>query len=176
MLVALSSADVRLIVVGQNTAQRLSALAGDTSVELIGSAEDPSPYYERARIFVGPTRFAAGIPIKIVEAAACGVPIVATSLLVAQLGWVDGEQLLAAPATDPEKFADQCVRLYSDKELWSHLREEALARVHDEYSPERFVENLRTILARSRPLKATEREAVAANTASRLQPLAFEGC
>ncbi|MBV8054312.1 MAG: glycosyltransferase [Deltaproteobacteria bacterium] len=162
----LASADVRLIVVGQNTMQHLSVLADNTAVELIGSAEDLSLYYERARIFVGPTRFAAGIPIKIVEAAACGVPIVATSLLAAQLGWVGDEQLLTAPATDPEKFADQCVRLYSDKKLWSRLCEEALARVRDEYNPERFVENLRTILAQCRPLTPAEQGAAAVNTAN----------
>ncbi|MBV8453545.1 MAG: glycosyltransferase family 4 protein, partial [Deltaproteobacteria bacterium] len=162
----LASADVRLIVVGQNTMQHLSVLADNTAVELIGSAEDLSLYYERARIFVGPTRFAAGIPIKIVEAAACGVPIVATSLLAAQLGWVGDEQLLTAPATDPEKFADQCVRLYSDKELWSRLCEEALARVRDEYNPERFVENLRTILAQCRPLTPAEQGTAAVNTAN----------
>jgi glycosyltransferase involved in cell wall biosynthesis len=154
----LASADVRLIVVGQNTLQRLSTLADDPSVELLGSAEDLSPYHERARIFVGPTRFAAGIPIKLLEAAARGVPIVATALIAAQLGWVEGEQLLTAPATDPERFADQCVRLYSDKELWLRLREDALARMREDCSPERFVENLQTILARCRALEPMERE------------------
>jgi GT2 family glycosyltransferase len=171
----LASADVRLIVVGQNTVQRLSALADDTSIELVGSAEDLSPYYERARIFVGPTRFAAGIPIKIVEAAARGVPIVVTSLLATQLGWVNGEQLLTAPATDPEKFADQCVRLYSDKELWSCLREKAFARVRDECSPERFAENLGTILAQCTALKPDRRETTDANTPSGSQPMTFDG-
>jgi GT2 family glycosyltransferase len=171
----LASAEIRLIVVGQNTAQRLSALADDTSVELVGSAEDLSPYYERARIFVGPTRFAAGIPIKIVEAAARGLPTVVTSLLATQLGWVDGEQLLTAPATDPEKFADQCVRLYSDKELWSRLREKAFARVRDECSPEGFAENLGTILAQCTALKSDERETADANTPSGSQPMTFDG-
>jgi glycosyltransferase involved in cell wall biosynthesis len=77
------ASDVRLIVVGQSTLQRLSALADDISVELVGSAEDLSPYYERARIFVAPTRFAAGIPIKILDAAAHGLPVVTASLMAA---------------------------------------------------------------------------------------------
>jgi glycosyltransferase involved in cell wall biosynthesis len=148
--------DLRLLVVGQNTARRLSVLIDDPSVEVVGSVEDLSPYYERARIFVAPTRFAAGIPIKILEAAARGVPIVATSLVAAQLGWIDGEQLLTAPAEDPDKFADQCVRLYSGRELWSRLREEALRRAQEDCSRDRFEENLRTILARCTALAFEE--------------------
>ena len=57
-------------MVGQNTAERLSFLAHEPAVEVVGSVDDLSPYYERARILVGPTRFGAGIPIKILEAAA----------------------------------------------------------------------------------------------------------
>jgi len=148
----LPSDDIRLIVVGQNTTQRLSLLAGDPSVEIVGSVEDLSPYYERARIFVAPTRFAAGIPIKILEAASHGMPIVATSLMAVQLGWIDGEQLLTASALDPENFADQCVRVYRSKQLWSHLREEALKRVPEDCSLHHFEENLKSILARGKPL------------------------
>jgi GT2 family glycosyltransferase len=142
----LASENVRFLVVGQNTVQRLSALASDPSVELIGSVEDLFPYYERARIFIAPTRFAAGIPLKILEAAAAGVPIVATTLIAAELGWAEGKQLLTAPATEPEKFANECVRLYSDKELWSRLREEALARVSRDCTPAHFADTLKTIL------------------------------
>jgi hypothetical protein len=40
------------------------------------------------------------------------------------------------------------VRLYSDEELWSRLREQALVRVWEECSFKRFEENLGTILAR----------------------------
>jgi GT2 family glycosyltransferase len=144
--------DVRLIVVGQNTAQRLAGLADDPAVEVAGSIADLAPYYEHARIFVAPTRFAAGIPIKILEAAARGLPIVATSLLAAQLGWVDGEQLLTAPAGDPEKFADQCVRLYTGEQLWLQIQEQALKRVQQDCDPHSFEEKLKAILARCRPL------------------------
>jgi GT2 family glycosyltransferase/glycosyltransferase involved in cell wall biosynthesis len=143
--------NVRLIVVGQNTAQELSDLTQHPSVEVIGSVRDLSSYYEQARIFVAPTRFGAGIPIKILDAASHGVPVVATSLMAAQLGWVDGEQLLTAEETDPQSFANQCLRLYRDKDLWLHLREEALTRVQEDCSPGRFQEDLRTILGLRKP-------------------------
>jgi GT2 family glycosyltransferase len=150
---------VRLVVAGQNTVQRLSDPAGDSSVTLAGSVEDLSPYYEQARVFIAPTRFAAGIPLKVLEAAARGVPIVATSLIATQLGWADGKELLTAPPTDPESFADQCVRLYNDKDLWSRLRDHALARVREECSLKRFEEKISTILARCKAPSEQKRTA-----------------
>ena len=39
-------------------------------MELVGSVDELGPYYERARIFVAPTRFAAGIALKVCEVAA----------------------------------------------------------------------------------------------------------
>lgn len=144
----LASEDVHLIVTGQNTVERLSAVADNPSVKLVGSAEDLSHYYEGARMFVAPTRFAAGIPYKAHEAASRGLPMVTTTLIAAQLGWSDGEELLTAPATDPEQFADQCVRLYTDQKLWSRVREQALSRVREECNPTSFAENLKAIITR----------------------------
>ena len=142
----LACENVRLVVAGRNTLHHLSALADDASVELVGGVDDLTLYYERARIFVAPTRFAAGISLKAYGAAARGVPIVATTLIATQLGWAEGEDLLAASAVDPEKFADQCVHLYSDKGLWSKVREKALDRVQRDCNPAQFEETLRTII------------------------------
>ena len=96
------------------------------------------------RIFVAPTRFAAGIPLKLCEAAAQGIPIVATRLLAEQLGWTDGIELLAADSA--QGFADQCKRLYRDGELWERLRVGTLERIKSDYSLRRFSENLARIL------------------------------
>lgn len=144
--IRLPAENIRLIVVGHNTSSDLSALADDPSVELVGFAEELGSYYERARIFVAPTRFAAGISLKVYGVAARGIPVVATTLIAEQLGWVNGEDLLSASATEPEEFAEQCVRLYGDKALWSHVRNSALARVQQDCSPQRFEETLRTVI------------------------------
>src|SRR5207253_7021477 len=87
-------------------------------VELLGAVEDLVPLYNRARVFIAPTRFSAGVPLKVYEAAAHGLPVVATDLLARQLGWEPGEDLLAAPASDPDAFASACARLHDDADLW----------------------------------------------------------
>jgi GT2 family glycosyltransferase len=138
--------DIKFFVVGTINSAKISGLA-DESVVMTGKIEDLAPIYNRSRLFVAPTRFAAGIPIKVQEAAAHGLPVVTTPLLAEQLGWRDGDELLVADS--PESFADQCLRLYRDGELWGRLRANALDRVKKDYSQETFSATLGRILEES---------------------------
>ena len=136
--------NVPLIVAGMNRLDmgRLSACG---QVRILGKIRDLTSIYDEARLFVAPTRFAAGLPHKIHEAAAHGVPVVATSLLEQQLGWRGERDLLVAD--DPPKFADQCIRLYRDAELWQRIRDGALERIRLECSPAAFENTLKSIIA-----------------------------
>jgi len=49
----------------------------------------------RARVFSGPVGFAGGVPAKVLEAAAQGIPVAASALLVRQLGWREGIDIQA---------------------------------------------------------------------------------
>ncbi len=102
-------------------------------VEFLGRVAELAPLYNRHRLFVAPTRFAAGIPKKITGAAAHGLPVVATSILVDQLGWSDGDELLDGGDNDPSRFAERVVALYGSAELWVRLREAAVRRVLKEH-------------------------------------------
>jgi glycosyltransferase involved in cell wall biosynthesis len=104
-----------------------------------------TPLYDSHRIFVAPTRFAAGTPYKVYEAASYGLPIVASELLRRQTDWQDGTELLAAPTDDPGAFAGQILGLYRDKARWQGLREAALARLAAENGRDRYVAALRGI-------------------------------
>ncbi len=117
-------------------------------ITLRGSVGNTEPLYDSHRLFIAPTRYAAGTPYKVYEAASFGLPVVATELLRQQLGWEDGTELLVADGADPEGFARQVVRLYRDPVLWQTLRENALARLARENSREHYVQALTTILGR----------------------------
>src|SRR4029077_5049853 len=106
-------------VVGQSPPPEILAL-GSGTIAIVPNAVDLVPFYEQARLFVAPTRFAAGIPLKVIHAAAHGLPVVCTSLLARQLGWSDGDDLLTADTA--KDFAERCALLYSDGALWLHLR------------------------------------------------------
>jgi O-antigen biosynthesis protein len=137
-------AHLKLGIVGGVTAPSILALAPD-AFELLGPVDDLATVFERARVMVAPTRIAAGIPTKVHDAAALGVPVVTTDLIASQLGWTPGVDVLAS--SDPAAFAKLCVELHSDRELWARVRSAALERVSAECSPERFSRTMREILA-----------------------------
>lgn len=114
------------------------------SIQVKGIVKDLTSFYNECRIFVAPTRFSAGLPHKIHEAAAHGLPVVATASTGYQLGWDHGVDLLLAE--NEESFAAACVRLYQDRDLWQRLRQNALKRVAIECSPESFAEQLKAVV------------------------------
>lgn len=135
--------DVSLTVVGDNTAPSLATLDKD-NVQFTGRLTSITPQYERSKVFIAPTRFAAGIPHKVHEAASRGLPSVTTGLLATQLGWQDGEQLLVADT--PQHFARQCIRLLNDENLWNKVRNRGLEAVGTDCSAEKFDLALRETL------------------------------
>jgi GT2 family glycosyltransferase len=138
---------IELIIIGNNTVEEIKQKINNlnnSSIKLLGKVDDLIPFYNQARLFVAPTRYAAGIPHKIHEAAAYGLPIVTTSLIAQQLGWNPEIELLVAD--DPVNFAQQCVKLYQDSTLWNQLRKNALKRVETECSPQIFSDTLNSIL------------------------------
>ena len=139
--------ETRLTIAGYNApGVSLERFAHHPRITLRGSMADLGPLYASHRLFVAPTRFAAGAPYKVHEAASYGLPVVATALLRNQLGWSDGQEILAADASDPAAFAALIVRLYRDETLWFGLRAAALARLAAENDPERYPALLAAVL------------------------------
>jgi glycosyltransferase involved in cell wall biosynthesis len=99
----------RLAVVGAGLAQPAST---DPRVETMGFVEDLREAYGRARCVVVPLLQSGGTPLKLIEALAHGLPVVATSRAAAGLELRDGEHCLLAE--DGEAFAAALVRVLRD--------------------------------------------------------------
>ncbi len=110
----------------------LERFSGHSRITLRGEVADTVPLYDSHRVFVAPTRFAAGVPYKVHEAASFGLPVVATLLLRDQIGWENETDLLAAGSSDPETFARFVLALYRSEELWTNVRRSAAKRVANE--------------------------------------------
>ncbi len=115
-------------------------------ITLRGAVADLAPLYGSHRVFVAPTRYAAGLPYKVHEAASYGLPVAATELLRRQLGWTDGTDLLAADPADPAAFARQVLALYRSEELWNAIRTGAAERIRTECGRETYEQVLAEIL------------------------------
>lgn len=133
--------DVRVVGrIGEET----GALLRRDGVALLGAVDDLTGEYDRAAVFVASTRYGAGIPIKVVEAAANGVPVVATRILVEQLGWPSAT--LRGVDADPSEFAQELVELLSNQEAWQRQRHLALEIVAARWSTEAFRDAIRGVL------------------------------
>jgi len=139
-----SGGRIRFIVIGKLDKNLFHGLNIE-GVEFKGEREDLSPYTRNCRVFVAPTRFAAGIPLKLVDAAAAGIPVVCTPILAEQLGWAHEKEALVAKSAD--EFAGQVRRLYQDEMLWQSIRAQAYSRVKKEFSPRSFRENASRIIS-----------------------------
>jgi len=121
---------VELLLVGDNAPPEFASFEG---VRLLGYVPDVDPLFARARVFVAPVRFGAGIKGKIGEALAYAVPVVTTTVGAEGMFLRDGEEVLIADA--PHDFAAAVVRLYSDAGLWQRLSDNAHAHVERHFSP-----------------------------------------
>ena len=139
--------EIKLLIAGTNNSQEIKERVknlDNNSIKMLGRVENLTNLYNQARLFIAPTRFGAGISLKVLEAAAHGLPIISTSLIATQLGWKHEHDLLVADTA--EDFAKQCIRAYQDIELWQHLRNNVLKRIEQEYSPHYFQSTLKQIL------------------------------
>lgn len=144
LLRATISPGIRLVHVGVVMAPAIQARGGST-LTLRGPLPDLRNEFRNARVFVAPTRYASGIPLKVCEAAAHGVPCVTTPLLAHQLGWTHNQEALVAET--PDDFARESLKLFTDAELWQRIRTAAFAAVTRAHSMDLFDETVARICA-----------------------------
>ncbi len=94
---------IKLKITGSTQDVDLGSLALDASVELTGYVDDIRPTVTRSSVCVVPLRLGGGTRLKILEAMALGVPVVATSKGAEGLDVIDHEHLLLADS--PTGFA-----------------------------------------------------------------------
>ena len=123
----------RFFALGSFPPSEVEALASETIV-VPGYLNDVSGYFDRARVFVAPLRYGAGMKGKIGMAMAMGLPVVTTSIGAEGMGLVDGVNALIAD--DEEGFAGAVLRLYHDDALWESLSAEGVRHVGREWSPD----------------------------------------
>jgi glycosyltransferase involved in cell wall biosynthesis len=136
---------LRLRLVGEHGGA-LSGLAGQ-SVELPGFVQDLAPEYAAADVVVVPLRHGGGTRIKLLEAFAYGVPVVASPVAAAGLDVSDGNHLVIA--RDPEQTAEAVASILLDGERSARLAAAAGTLVRERYSTEAVLPLVRAFLSGS---------------------------
>lgn len=131
-----------------------SAVTPVDGIELVGPVETLADVYTTARFAVCPLIGGTGQQVKVVEAMAHGLPVVALDDLADRSPIVDNVNGLRA--RDAEAFASACVRLWTDPQLARRLGDAARATVRDAFNPSRVPDLLAGAIERAR-LRARER-------------------
>ncbi len=140
-LIRASFPDARLLLAGRYPKPEVKALAELPGVELHENPETLVPLFARADLSLVPLRAGGGSRIKILEATAWGIPVVATPLAAEGLEFEPGRHILLSDADD--ELARLAVTLLKDKDRWSAQREQARLAVLQSYGPETINSNVR---------------------------------
>jgi glycosyltransferase involved in cell wall biosynthesis len=96
-----------------------------------GEGDDTRPYWERAAVAVVPLLAGGGTRLKILEAAACGVPVVSTPVGARGLDLLPGSEIVLAAGA--QEFAEAVARLLADPPARRCQAAAARARVEQRY-------------------------------------------
>lgn len=123
--------EARFYAVGYGPPPQMLARADGERIFVTGYADDLTPWYQAATVFVSPVQVAGGLLQKVLDALAMGVPVVATSVSNHGIGASPGRHLITAD--DPEEFAAAVVQLLRDP-----VRREQLGQAGQEFVRARY--------------------------------------
>jgi len=135
----------RLLLAGRAPDPAVRALSELDGVSVIENPEDTGPLLSASHLCIVPLRMGGGTRIKIIEAMAAGVPVIATPLAAEGLDLADGEDLFLSD-TD-EGLAELAIGLCSDPARMAGLRAHAYDTAWARFGPEAIRDAVRHGLA-----------------------------
>jgi len=129
--VRLAMPAARLFCVGRATPAQRSRLEASPGVSAIGHVDDIEPWFRQARVMAVPLRSGSGMRVKVLDAFARGLPVVATHVGCEGIDALVGRHLLAADQS--RQFAAHLVTVLRDDALASSLASEARMLVLERY-------------------------------------------
>ena len=135
--------DITLMVIGEGWESYSNQMAHDNSIKFTGFVEDIRPYVTTSSVLIAPIRIGGGTRLKILEAFAMGVPVVSTSIGSEGIHVERGHHLLLADS--PEEFATEIGEIFSNRELWNKLKENAYRLVEKNYSWDKLTSKMENV-------------------------------
>lgn len=140
--------DLHFYVVGVGATERMKERAGQ-NVTITGALDSVLPYLAHADVSVVPLKYESGTRFKIMEAAACRVPIVSTTLGAEGIPVTHGKDLLIADT--PEEFAQSLIQIIREPQLGKQLAENCYRLVERDCSISTATRQAQAILNTLRP-------------------------
>jgi glycosyltransferase involved in cell wall biosynthesis len=139
----------RLTLAGRAPPPSLAALAAP-DIRVPGELADLRPLYARSSVVVAPIFWGSGVRIKLLEALACGLPVVTTALAAEGIDLREGDSALFAER--PEAFAAAIARLLGDTVLRARLGAAGRAVAERDYDADKIGARLIALYEQQRAL------------------------
>ena len=149
-LVWRSRPNTKLVIAGSRPAPAVQALeTNDTGVRIrvTGYVKDLRVPLRQASVAAAPLLYGAGVQNKVLEAMACGTPVVASSQAINALKVDRGTDCLVADS--PEAFADSLLKLLNDEALRARMGAAGRRFVEAHHNWDDIVAQLENIYQRS---------------------------
>jgi L-malate glycosyltransferase len=115
---------------------------------------DPTHYYQSIDVYLN-TSLHEGLPLSILEAMACGKPIVAPNVGGLPEIITHGKEGFLVETRDPRDFAQWCLKLARDSQLRSKMGQNAAEQVSRNFSSERMADSYKRLYESLFPRSST---------------------
>ncbi len=130
----------------EDLGRRAADLKIEDCVEFLPPRPDPFPYYRSLDVYIN-TSLHEGLPMSIVEAMACGTPVVSAAVGGIPEIVSHGEHGFLVSGRDPAPFVESCLRLMRDETLRRQMGERASAVAHACWSAATMADGYRRLYA-----------------------------
>ena len=138
--------NAKFTVGGMNPIEEIKALSGRDGIDVTGFVDDILPYFHRAHAFVAPFRLARGVQNKVLQAAACKLPIITTSMGAEGISFASSDSMWIVDNVD--SFVTACIESFENFELSQHKAQRSYQAIVSEYSWEQQLKPLKIAMAK----------------------------
>ncbi|TMQ67406.1 MAG: glycosyltransferase family 4 protein [Candidatus Eisenbacteria bacterium] len=153
--------------------RRVRELGIEGSMRVLGWRNDVEALMKACDLFVLPSYYMEGLPVSILEAMACGKPVVATHHKGCEDAVVDGETGFLVAVKQPGPLAERVLELVDDAALRTRLGQGGRRRVEQHYELEHCTRFIVDVLEQAMSRPVAGRDAVPSGDRPGGPPLAM---
>ncbi len=145
--------DWRLVIVGggpeyERLENKIKARQLDSVVKLVGNQDNVPEWLSAFDIFTLPSYGNEGVPQGIMQAMACGLPVVCTSVGAISEAVQDGRTGIMVAKRNPQSLANGLARLMNDQLLCSEMGREGHAFAREHFGVDVMLDKMEAIFRR----------------------------
>ena len=137
--------EVHFYIIGRGSKETLIDIE-DNSITILGKVKSVLPYLKHTDVSLVPLKFESGTRFKIMEAAACRIPIVSTELGAEGIPVTNEVDILIAD--EPNEFAKAVIKLIKNKDLSKTIADNCFNLISQNNSVESLALEAKEILKR----------------------------